>query len=153
MLKKMIFVLVGFTFVFTIIWVAIGYDRYGSDLLNHHLNLQAMVTKVKDTWYSFNIYDNIKMIMKLTNYFGEFSEANFINKFMIALTGIDPLPKNNDFLTFVFNAFNILISPINCLLFGFALLFTLIYCIFMLIITCSSILMQILEFIFNPMFI
>ena len=66
MLKNMFYTLIGATFFLTIIWVAVGYDKYGSDLIYHHLNLKAMVLKVRDEWYGYNIYDDIKNLRNIT---------------------------------------------------------------------------------------
>lgn len=152
MLKNMFYTLIGATFFLTIIWVAVGYDKYGSDLIYHHLNLKAMVLKVRDEWYGYNIYDDIKNLRNITNFFGSWSPLGVAERLAFGVIGINPIASNN-VLTFLVNAFNILVSPINLILFGFALLGYISYAIIMIGITIIAVLTQCLEFVFNPMFI
>ena len=151
-MKTIIFGFVSSMFILFVVWTALAYQQYGFDLVNHHLNLEGMFIRIKSTWSTYNVYDDIKNLYTLSENFANYSIGKFAQIILEDLTGID-IAHNNDFIKFLTNFVDILISPINSILFGTALIIYITGSSLQLAITFIGVLLEVFGFVFNPMFI
>lgn len=153
MFKKIIFSLIGSILFLMILWVAIGYKEYGNDLVNHHINLYGMALRFRNNFVSYNILDDLNNIKNLTSSFNNYSLGHSLEKVFSIISGININDSGNDFFSFMIQAINILISPINSLLFGLTLFIYITGSSLILLVAIVNILIQILSFVLFPMFI
>lgn len=151
-MKKIIFSLVGSIFFLFFIWTLLAYKQYGGDLIYHHLNLEGMVSRIKDSWITYSVYDDIKGILDLLDGFEDFTTIGIIRNSIKTFTGVD-LSFSNDILQFFSNVLSVLLDPIQTFFFSIGLALYGTYSSIRLLITMLSVLFECLSFVFNPMFI
>lgn len=152
-MKYFMYSLILSLFTLFFLWCSIGYSQYGADLIYHHLNLEGMFIRFRDSFkFSYNFIDDIRNIKMLTNAVNKMSIANWVEG-SIANSANLHFASGDNIFSFIVCAFNIFISPLTTIAWS-GILFIYITCSgLQILFTIIDIVICIIDFVFFPMFI
>lgn len=153
MFKKMIISIMLSMMLIFIIWCTIGYQEYGAELINKHIDLRYMFIRFRSEFFSYNILDDLHNIKNLTATFSANSMGGMLLRNATVMTNAQAVLNSSNIVTFIIQALTILISPITSILYGITLLIYILGSGLLIILAIVDLLLICLEFVFMPVFI
>lgn len=146
-MKKIIIMIISPMLLLFIIWTIIALQRYGTDITKHHLNLEGMIRAIAEYETDFSMFNVITNVIEHINELHDLTITGHLFDLLETLN-IDIVEPFKTLILTIATFLNPISSLAIALWVGVELVADLTWAF----VSALNLILQILNFIFNPMF-